>query len=93
MTPDNNNLENIKRAWKNMGENLGMQMPDDNSHNLQHKKTALDRLRNYYRRFLIFGIMFAMSSFFIFSNLSKNKQKISFPIGRTSAKRKDSGWL
>lgn len=76
MTPDNNNLENIKRAWKNMGENLGMQMPDDNSHNLQHKKTALGRLRNYYRRFLIFGIMFAMSSFFIFSNwphLSKEK--------------------
>lgn len=76
MTPDNMNLEDLKRAWRSMGHNLGMQLPDDDSENLRNKRTALDRLCNYYRRFQILGILFAVSSFLTFSHwplISKGK--------------------
>ncbi|MDE6715933.1 MAG: hypothetical protein K2J74_05560, partial [Muribaculaceae bacterium] len=67
MTNQTENLEEVKRAWIKMGESLGMQMPEYHDINLDKKKTALDRLRSYYKRFFIMAAIFTVTSLLIFS--------------------------
>ncbi len=68
MTPENVNLDQIRKAWLAMDESLGLKpTPDSNPENLQNKKTALDRLRDKYRVFRTISLLMTFLSFMIFS--------------------------
>lgn len=71
MTNQNENLDEVKKAWIAMGNSLGMRIPEYSIDNLNDKKTALDRLRNSYKRFFIAAAIFTFTSFLIFYRFSK----------------------
>ena len=80
MTNQIENLEEVKRAWIAMGKSLGMQMPEYNDVNLDKKKTALERLRNCYKRFFIAAAVFSVTSIFIFARFKDvlNNQNVEY---------------
>lgn len=68
MNEDNIDIEQMRKAWTEMGKALGMQtIPSGYHNNLNKKKTALDRLRDRYNAFWIISLIMAVGSFFIFS--------------------------
>lgn len=68
MSTENINIEQIRRAWIEMGKGLGMQPShEDNPNNFNKNKTALDRLRDKYRVFWSMAIGLMFGSFMIFS--------------------------
>ncbi|MCM1141828.1 MAG: hypothetical protein NC453_24925 [Muribaculum sp.] len=69
MNTENIDLQQMKKAWLEMGEALGMQpSPTDNPENFNKMKTALDRLRDKYRVFWTASLLLAFGTFMIFSN-------------------------
>lgn len=81
MTPDNLNLEELRRAWMVMGESLGMNPPHNDPRDLEHKKTALDRLRMKYRAFWTLSLVMMFVSFMFFSRGSIVENKWNFYLG------------
>lgn len=68
MNPQNFDIEQMRKAWTEMGKALGMQAATDNNpENLNRKKTALDRLRDRYRVFWTICLLMAFGSFMVFS--------------------------
>lgn len=69
------NLDNLRKAWKETGEALPSEGNNHESQNLNKKKTALDNLRDRYRSFWIMSLCFAFGTFMIFWN---NEEIIGF---------------
>lgn len=68
MNAENIDLEQMRKVWMEMGKILGMQpTPDNTPDDLNRKRTALDRLRNRYKRFWILSMGMTFTSFMIFS--------------------------
>lgn len=68
MTPDNIDLDNLKKSWIEMGKSLGAKFDHQyDPDKLSNMKTALDRLRDRYRVFWRAGLIMIFSSFLIFS--------------------------
>ncbi|MCM1110027.1 MAG: hypothetical protein NC336_02330 [Clostridium sp.] len=69
MNTENFDIEQLRKAWIEMGKALGMQAaPDNNPADLDRKRTALDRLRDRYLAFWIISSVMAVAGFLIFSN-------------------------
>lgn len=68
MNSENFDIEQMRKAWAEMGKALGMQaIPENNPQILNKKKTSLDRLRDRYQAFWIIGLLMAFAGFFMFS--------------------------
>lgn len=68
MTPENNELDNIRRAWTSMGESLSNLTPNNiPTDKLSNMKTTLDRLADKYKRFSIMGLVMIVASSLMFS--------------------------
>ena len=66
MNTENNDLDNLRKAWKETGKTLHTDGYVPESHNLDKKKTALDNLRDSYRSFWIMTLCLTFSIFMIF---------------------------
>lgn len=87
MTPDNIDLDNLKKSWMEMGRSLGSQFDHGyNPDQLSNMKTTLDRLRDRYRVFWRVGLIMIFTSSFIFSGDIINENPLNiylcfvFPI-------------
>ncbi len=49
MNENNFDIERMRKAWREMGQALGMDTPPNDNGNMNDMKTALDRLRDRYR--------------------------------------------
>lgn len=68
MNKENIDIEQMRKAWIEMGKVLGMQsMPKSDTKDLDGKKTALDRLREKYQTFWIISLIMAFAGFLLFS--------------------------
>lgn len=67
MTSEHNDLKELRSAWSTMGKSLPEQPADNDTGNLNGRKTALDRLRDRYRRFRLVSALLIFGSFMIFS--------------------------
>lgn len=68
MKSENLDIEQIRKAWTEMGKALGMQtVYDSDPKDFCKKKTALDQLRERYIRFAIMSLVMVFPGFFIFS--------------------------
>lgn len=67
MNSENFDIEQMRKAWAEMGKALGMQViPENNPQILDRKRTSLDRLRDRYMAFWIIGLLMAFAGFFMF---------------------------
>ena len=68
MTPENDNLDNIRKTWADMGQSLDAPAINNTQiDRLNNMKTALDRLRDKYNTFSIIALMMTFVSWMIFS--------------------------
>lgn len=68
MSKDNIDIEQMRKAWLEMGKSLGMQtLPNSEPIDFNKKKTALDRLRDRYNVFWIISLVMTFVGFMIFS--------------------------
>lgn len=67
MTQENDNLDNIRRAWISMGESLGYNTTDFSTKKFNNMKTTLDRLADKYKMFVIISIVMILTSSFTLS--------------------------
>lgn len=68
MNKDNIDIEEMRKAWYEMGRALGIQtLPDSHSQDLARRKTALDRLRDRYLSFWVISLVMTVLGFLIFS--------------------------
>lgn len=68
MNNENFDIEQMRKAWSEMGKALGMQpIPKNNSIDLANKKTTLDRLRDRYLTFWIISLIMVFAGFILFS--------------------------
>lgn len=83
MTPENNELENIRKAWIIMGESLN-NLTSDNipTVKLNNMKTTLNRLADKYKRFSIMALVMILASSLLFSreDLLESPWNIYLPI-------------
>lgn len=71
MNIENQDIEQMRKAWIEMGKALGMQpAPFNDPGEMGSKKTALDRLRNRYRVFWIASLLLSFGTFMFFSSRS-----------------------
>lgn len=69
MNTEKPDIEQLRKAWVEMGKALGMQpIPVTDTEHLGKKKTALERLRHKYLTFWIISLLMTFGGFLIFSN-------------------------
>lgn len=82
MNSENIDIEQMRKAWVEMGKALGMQSGlDNNPEDFNKKKTALDRLRDRYRLFWTMSLPLAFSTFMIFSRRMIAENHMNFWLG------------
>lgn len=66
MNNENFDIEQMRKAWLEMGKVLGT-IPERNPVNLDKKRTTLDKLRERYMTFWIISLVMVFAGFLIFS--------------------------
>lgn len=82
MSSENFDIEQMRKAWVEMGKALGMKpVSDHNPDNLNKKKTALDCLRDRYHVFWIISLLMVGGGFLIFSGGIFVENQLNFWLG------------
>lgn len=82
MNSEDHDMQNLRRVWIEMGKILGMKTPGDNPDRLNKMKTALDRLRDRYRRGCDWAIVgtIALTVIFLFIPWINDNYRVSLAI-------------
>lgn len=84
MNSKNLDIDQMRRAWIEMGKALGMDTPPSDPDNMNKMKTSLDRLRDRYLRgwgwSIVGAIIFTAFFLFIFMPSIKDEYRISLAI-------------